>query len=61
MLGKLLGLPFRILNAPVRATEKILDSMCGGSCVPEDEKLLSMPLRKIAEAFEEIDEKAKNG
>ena len=55
MIGKLLGLPFRILNAPVRATENILDSMCGGSSTPESEKIFSLPLRKLAEAFEEID------
>ena len=58
MIGKLLGLPFRVLNAPIRATEKILDSMCGGSSTPESEKILSMPLRKLAEAFEEIDHDA---
>lgn len=55
MIGKLLGLPFRVLNAPIRGVEKVLDHMCGGSCTPDDEKLLSMPLRMLAEAFEEID------
>ena len=60
MIGKLLGLPFRILNAPVRATEKVLDALCGGSVTPPDEKILSMPLRKLAEAFEEIDGEPKS-
>ena len=48
MIGKLLGLPFRIINAPLKALENLSE-------LAEDLEIAS-PLDAIAEAFEEIDE-----
>jgi hypothetical protein len=55
MIGKLLGLPFRVLNAPLHAAEKVLDTMCGGNSTPKEDRILTRPLDALAEAFEEID------
>lgn len=47
MIGRLLAAPIRILNSPLRAVEKILD------VDNQDERVLSVPLEKMAEAVEE--------
>ncbi len=50
MFGRLLALPFRLANVPMRAVEKLLD-------VEDDEAVASKPLESIAEAIEEaVDE-----
>ena len=55
MIGKLLGLPFRILNAPIRAGEKIIAGMSGGQDIQKENRILSKPLDALAEALEEVD------
>lgn len=50
MIGKLLSLPFKILNIPARTFEKII-----GDPRKED-RIISKPLSDLADAIEEIDE-----
>lgn len=56
MIGKLFALPFKILNVPFRATEKIIGKMCGEDDIPKSDRVLSKPLEAVSEAIEEIDE-----
>lgn len=55
VIGKLLSLPFKIANIPARAVEKVVGGMCGQDDIPEEERFLSMPLKKLCDAIEEID------
>lgn len=55
MIGKFLGLPFRIMNAPLRGFENMIAKACGEKRMHEDDRIMSKPLDSIAEAFEEID------
>jgi hypothetical protein len=55
MLGKLLSLPFRILNTPIRAGEKIVAQLSGDYDIRKEDRIFSVPLDKISEALEEID------
>lgn len=50
MLGKLLALPVRLLNVPMRATEKFV-----ASAMNEEDEIgpLSAPLESVAKAIEE--------
>lgn len=54
-LGKLLALPVRLVNAPIRAGEKLLAAMCGEDDIRKDHRIASAPLEKLAEALEEVD------
>jgi len=47
MLGQILGSVIRLVNVPAKAIEKIMDT--------DDEPIISLPLEKLAEAFEEAD------
>ena len=60
MFGRLLALPFRIANAPIRAAEKLLAGMCGDEDIPKENRILSKPLSSLAEAIEEIDGEEKS-
>lgn len=55
MLGRILGIPFRVMNAPIRAAEKLLAGMCGEDDIEKQNRILSKPLEALAEAIEEID------
>ena len=59
MIGKLLGLPFQILNAPIRAGEKIIAAMAGEEDIQKEDRILSKPLAALVEALEDIDREAK--
>lgn len=50
MLGRLLAMPIRILNVPVRTVEKLVDRE--GEVHTQD-LVLSRPLEELAEAVEE--------
>lgn len=56
MIGKLFSLPVKILNIPARALEKTFAAACGEEDIRKEERILSKPLEKLAEAIEEIDE-----
>lgn len=58
MLGKLFSLPVKILNIPLRAIEKVVDSVRGDE-TPKEDRVLSKPFEKLSEAIEEIDEEGK--
>jgi hypothetical protein len=49
LLGDLLSLPVKIVNAPIRAFEDVLD-------VDDRDRLLSKPLDALADELEEVDE-----
>ena len=51
LFGKLLSVPFKIINAPIRAAE---DIMGGGERTDEDDRILSMPLKKLTDELDEI-------
>ena len=46
MFGRLLSIPLRLINAPLRATENVLDT-------PDDERILSVPLTELANEVEQ--------
>ena len=46
MFGRLLSLPLRLINAPLRATENVLDT-------PDDERIMSVPLTELANEVEQ--------
>lgn len=50
MFGKLLSLPLKLVNAPIRAIE----NLCGTE--KESERVLSKPLDELAKEVEKIDE-----
>lgn len=52
MFGKLLSLPFKIVNVPIRAAETLLSI----DDLDEDDRILSKPLDTLADEFEDIDE-----
>ena len=54
-IGKILSLPVKVLNVPFRAVEKVFDSICGQE-MPESDRVISLPLKALADALEEIDE-----
>lgn len=54
-LGKLLALPVRLANAPIRAGEKLLAAMSGEEDIPKEERIFSKPLESLADALEEVD------
>lgn len=51
MLGKLLGKVVRVVNAPLRAIETIADP----DNAPNDERIVSAPLEKLAQALDKVD------
>ena len=53
LFGKLLAAPFRIINAPIRAVETLVN---GGEKPADDDRLLSKPLDAIADELEDVDE-----
>lgn len=53
LLGELLSLPVRLVNAPIRAVENLCN---GGDDVPEADRLLSKPLDMLADAIEKATE-----
>lgn len=52
MIGKLLAAPVRLLNAPMRAAEKLAGEVTGSGDA-RDDRILSAPLEAVAEAVEE--------
>ena len=59
MFGKLLAAPIRLLNAPLRATEKLAAYMTDTPDRKED-RILSVPLDAVAESIEEAADGEKN-
>jgi len=55
MFGKILGAAVRIVNAPIKACEKVVAYSLGETDLPEELKIASKPLDALAEEFEEID------
>jgi hypothetical protein len=53
LFGKLLAAPFKIVNAPIRAAENLLN---GGERVPEEDRIFSKPLDAIADELEDVDD-----
>lgn len=53
LFGRLLAAPFRIVNAPIRAAENLLNC---GERVPEEDRIFSKPLDEIADELEDVDE-----
>jgi hypothetical protein len=49
MLGKLLALPIRLVNVPLTAAEKLMDSATG----TKSERVVSLPLESLAQAVED--------
>jgi len=52
-LGKLIALPIDIVNAPLRAMEMLVDSYDNGPPTEEKDRVVSTPLRILADAVEE--------
>lgn len=59
MFGRMFSSVVRLVNAPLRAGEKVLAHMTGQEDIPKDERLASMPLEKLAEALEEVDRRGE--
>ena len=55
LLGSILALPVKLANVPLRVAEYI---MSGGD-VREDDRIISMPLNKLAEEIEKVDDSAR--
>ncbi len=53
MFGKLLALPVRIVNVPLRSIEKIVAHCGGNEDIHTEDRLFSVPLEAIAKAIEE--------
>lgn len=53
LLGKILSIPVRVANIPMRAVEIAFDCIDGEETKKED-RLLSAPLDAVAEAIEEV-------
>ena len=53
LFGKILATPFKIVNAPIRAAENLLN---GGESVPEEDRVFSKPLDVLANELEEVDD-----
>lgn len=56
MLGKLLSFPVKVVNVPFRTIEKVAAVLVGDNDIRKEDRILSKPLEKLAEAIEEIDE-----
>jgi hypothetical protein len=57
LFGKLLSLPIKIVNTPLKVAEDVLEEVTGGKdSLSEDRRLLSKPLDYLAEHIEEIDD-----
>lgn len=54
MLGKLLGFPLRLVNAPLRAVEDLITF--GSDEAAEEDRLVSKPLDALAKQLENLDE-----
>jgi len=52
-LGKLIALPIHIVNAPFRAMEMLVDSCDNGPPTDKEDRVISAPLRILADAVEE--------
>ncbi len=52
MFGKLLALPVRLLNVPMRTVEKAVDTALDEE-TPKSERALSVPLEALAQVIEE--------
>lgn len=46
MIGKLLAAPIRLINAPLRVAENLID------CKDEDDRVLSKPLTELSNEVE---------
>lgn len=53
LIGKLLAAPFKIVNAPIRAAENLLN---GCERVPDSDRIFSKPLDALADELEEVDD-----
>lgn len=49
MIGKILSMPFKILNIPARTLEKLVGD------IPKEDRIASKPLQDLIDAIEEID------
>jgi hypothetical protein len=52
-LGKLLATPVRLVNAPLRAMEKLIELTDGDRPIPKEDRILSAPLGALGDAIEE--------
>lgn len=53
LLGKILSLPIRVVNVPMRAFEIAVDKATGDE-TPKEDRAMSGPLDAVAEAIEEL-------
>lgn len=56
LFGSILGLPLRIINAPIRAVENL---MSVDEHTREEDRIFSKPLDALADELEEINETHK--
>lgn len=49
--GSILSLPINIINAPIRAAENLFDEG-----IDEDGRVISSPLKKLADEIKKIDD-----
>lgn len=54
-IGKLIALPVRLANAPIRAGEKFMAHLVGEKDIQPGNRIVSLPLESLAKALEEID------
>lgn len=52
MIGKLLSLPFKVVNAPLKAVENLMVD----EEVEDEDRFVSKPLDSIAKELEKIDD-----
>lgn len=53
MFGKLLALPVRLVNVPIRTIEKIFANACGDDDIHSENRIASKPIEALAQAIEE--------
>ncbi len=57
LIGKMLSMPLKVVNAPIRACEDLFEEATGGKDFgSEDRRLLSKPLELLGDQIEKIDE-----
>ena len=54
-LGKVLSLPIRVVNAPIRAAENLIERACGGDDKMDDgDRVFSTPLDALKDEMERL-------
>lgn len=53
--GKLLSVPVKLVNAPIRAAENIIEHATGGDDrMDEEDRIMSKPLKAISDEIERL-------